>query len=185
MPATKAELIGSLGLTEHPEGGYYKRIYESTEKISLARGERFCSTAIHYLLESGGVSKLHRLKSDELWFHHQGKALTVVEVLVAAGGAVIKKTKVGNEPGALLVYNVPAGSLFGAYLESTEGEDSSNENFSLVSCVVSPGFDFADWEMPTHGEILALFGGSTTISEEDKRLLVKLSLPDSEKKAAE
>lgn len=149
-----AELVRELGLEAHPEGGFYKRWYAHSDEVPLERGPRQTATAIQYLLETGGTSKLHRLKSDELWVHQRGGALVVVEVDVddkaAVPSIVLRETRVG--PGGVLTYTVPAGRLFGSYMPEGDAD-----GFSLVTCVVVPGFDFRDWSMPPRDEVLALW----------------------------
>ena len=59
-----------LSLVPHPEGGWYRRTYESRESVSLQRGERACSSSILYFLKTNERSCLHQLKSDEIWYFH-------------------------------------------------------------------------------------------------------------------
>ena len=86
-PPLKAdEIIKKLDLAPHPEGGWYKRTYESEEKIGapyIDRGQnqkRFLKTAIYYLLCGKQRSLLHRIKSDEMWHFYLGDPLTLVEI---------------------------------------------------------------------------------------------------------
>jgi predicted cupin superfamily sugar epimerase len=80
---TAQEYIAALGLLPHPEGGYFKEIYRSEGIVSQPNlplrysGGRAYSTAIYYLLEGNDFSSLHRLDSDEQWFHIDGCALTI------------------------------------------------------------------------------------------------------------
>ena len=72
--------IKYLGLTPHPEGGYYKETYRSEGIIPATAlnnfsGERTYSTAIYYLLEQGDFSSFHRIKSDECWHYYAGDIL--------------------------------------------------------------------------------------------------------------
>lgn len=166
---TARQLVTELGLEAHPEGGFYKRWYTHADSVPLERGPRSTATAIQYLLEAGGSSKLHRLQSDELWVHQRGAALVVVEVEVeeSAGAALVnlRETRVG--PGGVLTYTVPAGRLFGAYMPA--GDDA----FSLVSCVVVPGFDFRDWAMPPREEVLALWTDRGLIPSPADRIIIE------------
>ena len=79
--------INALGLVPHPEGGYYKEIYRAEGIISQPNlpmrynGGRSYSTSIYYLLESHEFSSMHRLASDEQWFHIDGSALTIHSIL--------------------------------------------------------------------------------------------------------
>src|SRR4051812_31325419 len=75
--------VSKLGLEPHPEGGYYKRTFESGERASDQEltvdfeGKRKLYTSIYFLLTSNDVSHFHRLKSDELWYYHAGSPLTI------------------------------------------------------------------------------------------------------------
>lgn len=79
-----ARWIARLDLRPHPEGGYYRETYRAAESIAATAlparygGARAFATAIYFLLPSGEISALHRLRSDELWYFHAGSALTLV-----------------------------------------------------------------------------------------------------------
>ena len=71
------ELVAQLDLRPHPEGGFYKEIYRSDLGVYTASGERSIMTSIYFLMTSDNISKFHQIKSDEMWFYHEGSALTV------------------------------------------------------------------------------------------------------------
>ena len=139
-------LIEKLELLPHPEGGFYKETYRSNETI--ASGNRQLMTSIYFLLTSNNVSKFHRIKSDEIWFFHSGSPL-IVHVLDEKGHT---ENLVGLDiqKGELPQFMVPKNTIFGS---SVRGKNS----YSLVSCVVAPGFDFADFELFTKEDLLPLF----------------------------
>ena len=151
-----SNLVRQLGLEPHPEGGYFRETYRAAESIAgpalPARfgGDRAVSTAIYFLLETGQRSRLHRIKSDEVWHFYAGDPLTVVEI-DAAG--VLKTTRLGSDLGAGAVYQhvVPAGAWFGATLADGGGA----AGFALVGCTVAPGFDFADFALADRAALLA------------------------------
>lgn len=148
-----AELIAGLGLTRHPEGGWYRETYRAAGTIpgnllpEHVAGERSFSTAIYFLLERGGMSALHRIKSDELWHFHAGAALTV-HVITPAGDYYPLTLGSDLATGETFQAVVPAGCWFGA---ETTGD------YSLVGCTVAPGFDFADFEMGSRSDLLGRF----------------------------
>jgi predicted cupin superfamily sugar epimerase len=78
----------------HPEGGYYKETYRSSTNVSTPFGPRSASTAIKFLVTKDSVSRLHRIKSDELWHFYEGGSMTVVEMDKSAPGHV-KTTTLG------------------------------------------------------------------------------------------
>ncbi|MDK9717858.1 MAG: cupin domain-containing protein [Trichlorobacter sp.] len=142
-PATA--LISALGLVQHPEGGWYRETYRSANSMpgdalpECFDGPRSLCTAIYFLLEQGDCSALHRIKSDELWFFHGGASLTI-HLLTADGVYSAIRLGAGIAAGEVFQAMVPAGTWFGA-------EMSGVGEYSLVSCTVAPGFDFADFEM--------------------------------------
>lgn len=146
----KAEhIIEALKLQPHPEGGYFKETYRSEQELVTEQGEkRNVSTAIFYLLTGTDRSHLHRIKSDELWFFHQGSPLDVVYI---KGNELVTVT-LGNDllNGESAQLLIPAGTWFGARLKHGAG-------FALVSCTVAPGFDFADFELAERGDMVAKY----------------------------
>lgn len=151
------DLIRRLRLEPHPEGGYFRETYRSPLTTRVPQGERSASTAIYFLLKEGQVSRLHRIKSDELWHFHAGGPLTVAAIL--PGGGTLEAV-LGPDPSAGHVYQhaVPAGSWFGAWPAAGAG-------FSLVGCTVAPGFDFEDFELGRRGELLRIFPAAAGLIE--------------------
>lgn len=142
-----AEIIERLKLERHPEGGWYREVHRSTSLVGLPderSGERVALTAIYFLLDSGDFSAFHIVRSEEAWVHLDGAPLELVmlpkepeiRLLTAVGG--------GGEP--MLV--VPPDTLQAA---RTLGE------YTLISCLVAPGFDFADFRIPSRAELQAQF----------------------------
>lgn len=153
MQAKIQQLIEDLGLLPHPEGGFYKETYRSADTT----GNRSLMTCIYFLLTSDNVSRFHRIKSDELWFHHAGSNL-IVHTLSAIG---YQQHLVGShgENGAQSQLLVTKNTIFGS---SIPDENS----YALVSCVVAPGFDFADFELFTAEQLLADFPEHKTIIQQ-------------------
>ena len=83
------ELISTLQLQAHPEGGYYRRLYESSAQLD---GGRLCGTAIIFLLPAGAVSRWHRVDADELWHFYEGAPL---ELLLAEQPDAVRCTRNG------------------------------------------------------------------------------------------
>lgn len=136
--------IKELNLAEHPEGGFYKRTEESELSITSEHGQRSLYTSIYFLLTPASPSHFHRLKSDEVWYYHDGQPL-VVHCLFPDGRyeAIQLGKDVAN--GQRLHYTVPRGTIFGS---------SVPVDYGLVSCVVAPGFDFRDFELFTQAALL-------------------------------
>ena len=142
--------VEKLHLLPHPEGGFFRETYRSSDELtpsaSLARfgGARACSTAIYYLLGRGDYSAFHRIKSDEMWHFYDGGPLEI-HLLNGSGHNVLTLGR-HIEKGQVLQAVVPAGVWFAARprLES---------EYSLVGCTVSPGFDFRDFEMASRRQL--------------------------------
>lgn len=135
---TAPEWIEELRLVRHPEGGWFRRVYESELRVD---GPRPAMTSIYYLLEGNDFSALHRLKQDEQWHFYQGSPITIHEI---DSSGIYVGTTLGTDE---FQHTVRAGTLFGATVE---------EGYALVGCTVAPGFDFADFELPDREKLLRL-----------------------------
>ncbi|MDI1321677.1 MAG: cupin domain-containing protein [Algoriphagus sp.] len=142
-------LVKSLNLLPHPEGGFYKETFRSVESIETVQGERNLFTSILFLLTSENVSRFHRIKSDELWFFHEGSPLTV-HTLGETGYGSLSLGLSSSGSGCLPQQLVKANTIFGSTVDQPE-------SYSLVSCVVAPGFDFRDFELFETKDLLPLF----------------------------
>jgi hypothetical protein len=144
-----ARLIALLGLQPHPEGGWYAETFRSPVRVSLPDGrDRSAVTAIHFLLEAGGFSAWHRVSSDEIWHYQEGNPLELVTI-DPHGSSATTLLGPGLEEGMKTHHAVQAGWWQAARPVEAVGH-------TLVVCTVSPGFDFADFEMPDREELLAL-----------------------------
>ena len=154
-PHHAGDWIKNLQLEPHPEGGYYRETYRSD--VMLARealppgfsGPRPASTAIYFLVEGENFSAFHCLRSDELWHFYAGSPLRV-HVIDPAG--VYSALLLGNDPqeGQIPQAVVAAGSWFGSHV-------ADGKSWSLMGCTVSPGFDFADFEIGQRAKLMAQF----------------------------
>jgi predicted cupin superfamily sugar epimerase len=106
-------------------------------------------TSIYFLLLPGQVSRLHRLKSDEIWYFHAGDAL-VIHTIDEKGN--YEKLSLGNDisVGQRPQQAVIPGVWFGATLQNESQP-------ALVSCAVAPGFAFADFELAQKELLLQQF----------------------------
>jgi uncharacterized protein len=139
-------LIAQLELQPHPEGGWYREIHRSTQAISRSDGEaRSALTAILFLLNAGEISSWHRVSAaDETWHFAGGDPLELL-TLPPAGGEVRRQCLGPVESGLTPVAVVEADWWQAARTTGT---------WSLVSCCVGPGFEFADYsllrDLPEH-----------------------------------
>ena len=139
MDPRARELAEALGLAPHPEGGFFREIFRSSERVTRVRSgeDRSALTTIHFLLPAGSFSRWHRVVSDEAWHFAEGSPL---ELLVCdPGETAIRRTVLGGaDGGAKPVVIVPAGCAQAA---------RPLGSFTLVGCTVAPGFEFADFRL--------------------------------------
>jgi len=155
------KLIQKLQMQPHPEGGFYKETYRSEQKMTTSEGLiRNVCTAIYFLLENKDKSHFHRIKSDEAWFFHQGEA---IEIFVLHDGK-LQTIDLGNniENGEVPQTVVPANAWFASKIKQESG-------YSLVSCTVAPGFDFADFELANCNELIKEYPNFKAVIEEFTR----------------
>jgi predicted cupin superfamily sugar epimerase len=136
----KPELAGLLGLEAHPEGGWYRETWRSNVAIRPEGygGLRASATAIYFLLAPGEVSRWHRVRSAEVWLWHSGGPLMLEygeEPGTAATSVLGPDVAAGQRPQIV----VPAGAW--------QSARPAGDEAVLVSCIVSPGFDFADFTL--------------------------------------
>ena len=138
QPTDRPALAEALGLDPHPEGGWYRRVWTSPETVVLPDARvRPTATMIHFLLPAGESSAWHRVRSDEVWLAHTG----VVALQVGGTGPA-------PEPGEVVRVGVGAREALQVVVPATTWQRTlPAEVDALVSCVVSPGFDFADFEL--------------------------------------
>jgi hypothetical protein len=133
-----------LGLAPHVEGGWFRRTWRTGATVTPDGypGRRACATGIYYLLHPGEVSRWHRVRSDELWLWHGGGPLRMSlggtgENPGLPGSVTVlgPATRDGQRPQVL----VPGGTWQSAEPAGTDPV--------LVTCVVAPGFDDADFTL--------------------------------------
>jgi len=139
MDPRAAQLITSLGLTPHPEGGYFREVYRSDGRVhpTDGRGERAALTTIYFLLVAGQVSRWHRVAADEAWHYCEGAALELLTADEDFESVTREQLGVLTES-AHPVHVVPANRWQAA---------RSTGAYTLVGCTVAPGFEFADFQM--------------------------------------
>ena len=131
-------LIETLGLAPHPEGGWYRE----TWRAEAAPGERAAATAILFLLEAGQRSHWHKVDATELWLFHAGSALKLKTAATDAGP--VRTARLGGD--------VLAGEHPQLRVEPREWQSAEAERgWALVSCIVSPGFEFAGFTLAPPG----------------------------------
>lgn len=138
-------LAVSHGLEPHPEGGWYRRTWVSPAQLQLgdtsgSRRTRPAATLILFLLPVGEFSAWHRVRSPEIWIWN---GLGAVQLQLGGSGDRPGETHtvtVGGDMGAgqVVQAEIPAD----VWQRTLPGDTDA-----LVSCIVSPGFDFADFSL--------------------------------------
>ena len=137
--------IDRLELMPHPEGGYYREVYRSTDTTRHPEHskKRNLATSIYFLLEGENISHFHELSSDELWYYHDGQG---ANIHVFQDGKH-QTCQLSKAPDGQLQVLIPAHSEFAAEVIDQKG-------YVLMGCVVTPGFDFEDFRMLKKGKML-------------------------------
>ncbi|MFI6364747.1 cupin domain-containing protein [Nocardia sp. NPDC050630] len=135
MIDNRPALAIALDLEPHPEGGWYRQTWRSAVEFTPEGypGPRASATAIYFLLMPGERSAPHTVRSDEVWLWHRGGALA----LDIGGEEVLLGPDV--ERGQVLQAVVPGGV--------SQAARPAGDEYVLVSCIVAPGFDFADFTL--------------------------------------
>lgn len=131
LPADPA----ALGMSRHPEGGWFRETYRSPITTDTPRGPRPLSTSVSFLLLPSEKSAWHRVASDELWLWQGGGPVRLT--LGGFGPKPIGAEVVELGPGQQ--YLVPAGVW--------QTAEPATDRAVIVGCLVCPGFDFADFEL--------------------------------------
>jgi predicted cupin superfamily sugar epimerase len=149
------KIVDRFALIPHPEGGFFREVYRSPLTIehpsvdSRSDQRRSSNTFIYFLLSGNDFSAFHRVRcSDEIWHLYAGGSL---ELHTLDDGKQYEKRVLTNdlhagEPAQV----VPAGCWQAARL-------APHSDWAFCGCTVAPGFDFADFEMPPAGKLIAAY----------------------------
>ena len=130
------DLIDRLALARHPEGGWYRE----TWRAASSGAQRSAGTSILFLLEAQRRSHWHRIDASELWIFQAGTALTLSTADAGRVGSVRlgADVRAGDQP----QHVVAPGQWQSA---------QAGDGWSLVACVVVPGFQFETFELAPPG----------------------------------
>jgi predicted cupin superfamily sugar epimerase len=162
---TAMQLIEKLCLKPHKEGGYFSEVWRAPEKLAVNAlpprysGSRSLSTSIYYLITPESFSRMHRLRSDEIFHFYLGDP---VEMLLLGPWSTREKEEVEDErqPGQVVVLGpdieaghrpqivVRRGTWQGARLK-TERKGA----FALMGTTMAPGFEYDDYEEGTRKKL--------------------------------
>lgn len=131
LSAEVKNIIKSLRLEPHPEGGFYRETFRDRKGNNKGK---FASTAIYFLIIENHPTRWHKIKSSEVWHWYAGSPL---KLYYAAPHSSVKEVTLGFNLQKKVhpQYCVPAGWWQKA---RTLGA------WTLVGCTVAPGFCFKD-----------------------------------------
>lgn len=133
------QIIDQLQLLPHPEGGHYRETWRG--EPSVANQGRAIGTLIHFLLAKGEVSHWHRVDATEVWFYHAGDPLKL---------SIVQQN--GHSEEIILGGDVLAGQKpHGIVPKDAWQAAEPLGNYTLVSCTVTPGFQFEGFTLAPPG----------------------------------
>jgi len=150
--------INELGLSKHPEGGYFREIYRSPRN----RNNRALVTAIYYLLDGNDFSAFHKIDADEIWHFYYGSSLTLF--IINERNSRLTRKVLGN--------NYKKKENFEIVIESHNwlaAQVNNKLSYSLVGCTVIPGFEFDYYELGERDKLFSLFPEHKKIIEKFTR----------------
>lgn len=132
-------MIDTLGMTAHPEGGWYAETWRAPVP---GDGSRPAASAIVYLLAADERSHWHRIDAAEVWQWSAGSPLELR--IWSPGDATVSTLRLGAdlEGGEVPQAVVSAGAWQAA---------RPRGGWALVGCIVAPAFDFAGFELAPPG----------------------------------
>jgi len=132
------DLIRTLDLVPHPEGGFYHEVFRSPRRVRTSEGqERAALTTIEFLLVDGGHSRWHRVLHDEIWCFHVGGPLELF--VLTPDLERLERAMLGSpEASVRPTFVVPAGHWQAARCTG---------DYALVGCAMGPGFEFEEFSL--------------------------------------
>ncbi|KUF12386.1 cupin domain-containing protein [Pseudoponticoccus marisrubri] len=124
------QVISTLGLAPHPEGGHYRQTWSAEECDAEGRA---LGTCIYFLLADGERSHWHRVDATEIWLFHAGAPLVLS----------LAESMSGPRTDLTLGPDLATGARPQAIVPKHHWQSArSTGAWTLVSCTVSPGFRF-------------------------------------------
>ena len=138
MTLSADAIITALDLAPHPEGGWYRQTWIA----DAAEGARASGTAIYFLLKAGETSHWHRVDATEIWLYHAGAPLILSRAATEEGPA--REAVLGPD---IAAGEAPQLIVLPHHWQAAR----STGDWTLVSCTVSPGFQFEGFTLAPPG----------------------------------
>ena len=133
---TAEDIIETLGLRPHPEGGWFTETWRD-DADGRAKG-----TAIYFLLTHEKTSHWHTVDAAEIWHYYAGAPLNLFMSETDAGP--VKTTVLGPD---LINGQRPQAIVPPHWWQAAE----TTGDWTLVGCTVSPGFEFEGFHLAEAG----------------------------------
>ena len=127
-------------LEAHVEGGSFAEVYTAP----FEKDGRALAGSIFFLLDSGEISHFHVIDCDEIWYFHEGCGMKITVLKENAKEEYLLGNNAAEGECPMAV--IPKGCIFAA-------ENLSREGYSFVSCVTTPGFEYAGFRIVGRDEI--------------------------------
>lgn len=155
MNQSVADIVERYALQPHPEGGYFREVYRSSHEVEHPTippklgNRRSCGSLIYFLLGREDFSAFHRVRwTDEIWHLYAGGPIEL-HLIDEAGHYSEHRVHSDLTLGAPTAV-VPGGCWQAARL-------APESEWAFGGCTVAPGFEFADFEMPSRDALLHEF----------------------------
>jgi purine nucleoside permease/predicted cupin superfamily sugar epimerase len=156
------ELIKSLNLTGHVEGGFYRQTFKADHRplLSTEYGERANMTSIYYLLSAESpIGHFHMNRSDIMHYFHVGDPITYY--LMNQDGS-LETHILGPDPTkGHEMQMVVKGGTWKASKISTNGQ----YGYGLIGEAVAPGFEYEDMQLGKQADLVRNFPQHKTLIE--------------------
>ena len=148
------ELIKSLNLTGHVEGGFYRQTFKADHRpmLSTEHGDRVNMTSIYYLLSAKSpIGHFHMNRSDIMHYFHVGDPITYY--LLNQDGS-LETHILGPDPTqGHEMQMVVKGGTWKASKISTTGD----YGYGLIGEAVAPGFEYQDMQLAEQAELVSTY----------------------------
>jgi predicted cupin superfamily sugar epimerase len=134
-------VIEELRLSPHPEGGWYREVWRAPAE----EGERALATAIYFLLEAHQRSHWHTGAAAQIGLWHAGDPLLLS--LSPSPRGPVREIRLGPD----VIAGDRPQAVVGAHEWQSAAPLPGTEGFTLVSCVVTPGFRFSGFTLAPAG----------------------------------
>lgn len=150
------EIIDKLNLQPHPEGGHYRRNWQSTLTGDIkdnsgkqTHAKRALGSSILYLLPSSELCAWHRVSCEEMWHHYAGSALKI-HILSSQKGWESFILGSNVLAGELPQIVIPLKTWFAA-------EVVESDSYAFCGCSLWPAFTYADFELAEKSKLVDEF----------------------------